>query len=158
MTSSASGQYVANSVFWLATQAGKMEGLPVSFPQIKFRQSSRTYTKDFFRRNWRHNCGRPQYLDLPFYDGHKKKMTVRTSQQLLLHSILAFTLRKTKLFAGLSRSVLEETVPSVFRTQDLGHSFFQCGPPGRWLIYISFSRFSFLTVSTFYCFFFKFIF
>ena len=37
------------------------------------------------------------------------------------------------LFAGLGRSVPEETVPEVLSTQDLGQSFFQYGPPGRWI-------------------------
>ena len=46
------------------------------------------------------------------------------------------------LFAGLVRSVLGKTVPSVLgtalgrRTQDLWHSFSQYGPPGRQTTYI----------------------
>ena len=46
------------------------------------------------------------------------------------------------LFTGLGRSVLGETVPSIWvppsaGTQDLGHSFSQYGPPSRWITYIS---------------------
>ena len=58
---------------------------------------------------------------------------------------LQSTLRKkiiNTLFAGLGRSVLGKTVPSVLgaaRTQDLWHSFSQYGPPGRQInIYLSF--------------------
>ena len=48
------------------------------------------------------------------------------------------------LFAGLGRSVLGKTVPSVLstralglrRTQDLWHSFSQYGPPGRQMTYM----------------------
>ena len=43
------------------------------------------------------------------------------------------------LFAGLGRSVLGKTVPSVLSTactQDLWHSFSQYGPPGRQITYI----------------------
>ena len=48
------------------------------------------------------------------------------------------------LFTSLGRSVLGETVPSVWLppsavlggTQDLGHSFSQYGPPSRWITYI----------------------
>ena len=40
------------------------------------------------------------------------------------------------LFTGLGRSVLGKTVPSVSSTRDLGHSFSQYGPPGRWITYI----------------------
>ena len=50
------------------------------------------------------------------------------------------TLRKkiiNTLFAGLGRSVLGKTVPSVLGTQDLWHSFSQYGPPGRQITYIS---------------------
>ena len=56
MASSASGQYAANSVFWLATRAGKLEryrpprDYPFRSPQIKFRQSSSGCTKVFFRK------------------------------------------------------------------------------------------------------------
>jgi len=58
---------------------------------------------------------------------------------------LQSTLRKkiiNTLFAGLGRSVLGKTVPSVFstalglRTQDLWHSFSQYRPPGRQIIYL----------------------
>ena len=35
------------------------------------------------------------------------------------------------LFAGLGRSVLGKTMPSVLSTLDLWHSFSQYGPPGR---------------------------
>ena len=51
---------------------------------------------------------------------------------------LQSTLRKKKintLFAGLGRSVLGKTVPSVLSTQDLWHSFSQYGPPGRQITY-----------------------
>ena len=56
------------------------------------------------------------------------------------------TLRKkiiNTLFAGLGRSVLGKTVPSVLSTalgltQDLWHSFSQYGPPRRQITYISF--------------------
>ena len=68
---------------------------------------------------------------------------------------LQSTVRKKKinaLFAGLGRSVLRKTVPSVFkydprpaassRTQDLWHSFSQYGPPRRqiyvFIIYLIF--------------------
>ena len=42
------------------------------------------------------------------------------------------------LFTGLDRSVLRETVPSVWvlSTQALGHSFSQYGPPSQWITYI----------------------
>ena len=46
-------------------------------------------------------------------------MAVRTSQQLSLHSLLAFILGKKEikmLFTGQGRSVLEETVPEVLST------------------------------------------
>ena len=53
---------------------------------------------------------------------------------------LQSTLRKKKintLFAGLGRSILGKTVPSVLsRTQDLWHSFSQYGPPGRQITYM----------------------
>ena len=62
---------------------------------------------------------------------------------------LQSTLRKkiiNTLFAGLGRSVLGKTVPSVLstaqglagsgRTQDRGHSFSQYRPPGRQITYI----------------------
>ena len=62
-------------------------------------------------------------------------MTVRTSQQLPLHSLLAFILwKKIKmLFTGLGRSVLEETVPEVLSTgvEYSGGTQDQYGPPGR---------------------------
>ena len=41
------------------------------------------------------------------------------------------------LFAVVGRSVLGKTVPAASgRTQDLGHSFSQYGPPGRQITYI----------------------
>ena len=55
---------------------------------------------------------------------------------------LQSTLRKKKtntLFAGLGRSVLGKTMPSVLSTArplDLWHSFSQYGPPGRQITYI----------------------
>ena len=47
---------------------------------------------------------------------------------------VAFILKKTfskMLFTGLGPSILEETVPSVWSTRDLEHSFFQYAPPSR---------------------------
>ena len=58
---------------------------------------------------------------------------------------LQSTLRKKKintLFAGLGRSVLGKTVPSVLSTQGLWHSFSQYGPPGRQITYMSSFPFS----------------
>ena len=53
MAGSASGQYAANSVLWLPERARWSDtarpGLPVSFPQIKFRQKSSECTKVFCR-------------------------------------------------------------------------------------------------------------
>ena len=57
MASSTSGQYAANSVFWLATRAGKMEwhcppGTALFVPANKISPSSSGCTKGFFRRNF----------------------------------------------------------------------------------------------------------
>ena len=59
------------------------------------------------------------------------------STQKLLTNYSTEEIIKT-LFAGLGRSVLGKTVPSVLGTQDLWHSFSQYVPPGRQITYISF--------------------
>ena len=59
ISSSASGQYAANSVFWCSDWLPERArwsdtarpGLPVSFPQIKFRQSSSECAKVFSNHN-----------------------------------------------------------------------------------------------------------
>ena len=49
----------------------------------------------------------------------KRTIAVRTSQQPLLHLILAFILGIKMLFTGLGRTVLEETVASVLSINGL---------------------------------------
>ena len=73
----------------------------------------------------------------PFFNTHRLEAEV-------FLKLLNLSRKKIKmLFTGLGRSVLGETVPSVWvpptasgGTQDLGHSFSQYGPPSRWITYI----------------------
>ena len=58
------------------------------------------------------------------------------STQKLLTKYSTEENNKHTLFAGLGRSVLGKTAPSVLGTQDLWRSFSQYGPPGRQITYI----------------------
>ena len=74
-----------------------------------------------------------------------KNKLKRAAVKIQHKNCLQTTLQKKKintLFAGQGRSVLAKTVSSVLstavgRTQDLWHSFSQCGPPGRQITYIN---------------------
>ena len=93
------------------------------------------------QRNWRHNSRQAQYLDLQFYDGHKKGwQCVRANNSHFIRFLYSFSRRKKKeitmLFTNLAGSILEESVPLVSSTQDLRHNFFQYQPCSRWITYI----------------------